>query len=166
MNGEPLRVVSCQAPNGEFVYREMAAFIERETGLSTRYVDDVPWQRRYEMLASGEAGIGFVCGLPYVRQADGPDAAYRPIAAPVMAAERYDGRPVYRSDVVVTGGDDERAARHFGPGVAKNACEPDGYLFETPQAARRLGQARLPDTGTFHHLGVHRGDAADRSSQF
>ena len=69
-------------------------------------------------------------------------------------------------DVMVAGGDDERAARHFGPGVAKDACEPDGYLFETPQAARRLGQARLPDAGAFHHLGVHRGDAADRSSQF
>ena len=38
----PIRVVSCQAPNGEFVYREMAAFIELETEIATRYVECVP----------------------------------------------------------------------------------------------------------------------------
>ena len=43
---DPLRVASWQAPNGEFVYREMAAFVERETGIATRYVECVPWPLR------------------------------------------------------------------------------------------------------------------------
>jgi phosphonate transport system substrate-binding protein len=42
-----------------------------------------------------------MCGLPYTWRADRPGARMELLAAPVMAAARYAGRPVYYSDVVV-----------------------------------------------------------------
>jgi phosphonate transport system substrate-binding protein len=59
----------------------------------------------FEQLATGEVDAAFLCGLPYARlRADGVEV--EPIAAPVVAGERYQGRPVYFSDVVVRSDDD------------------------------------------------------------
>jgi phosphonate transport system substrate-binding protein len=54
--------------------------------------------RAYETLA--EADVAFVCSLAYL---DHPTVAARfePIAAPVLAAARYAGQPIYFSDVIV-----------------------------------------------------------------
>jgi phosphonate transport system substrate-binding protein len=54
----------------------------------------------FEQLACGEVDAAFLCGTPYVRlRAAG--LRIEPIAAPVVAGERYAGRPVYFSDVIV-----------------------------------------------------------------
>jgi phosphonate transport system substrate-binding protein len=47
-----------------------------------------------------EADAGFLCGLAYVELVEG-EPALEPVAAPVLRGERYAGRPVYFSDVVV-----------------------------------------------------------------
>jgi phosphonate transport system substrate-binding protein len=52
---------------------------------------------RFVQLSMGEVDVAFLCGLPYVRLAEQLD----PLAAPVVAGERYGGRPVYFSDVIV-----------------------------------------------------------------
>jgi phosphonate transport system substrate-binding protein len=49
----------------------------------------------------GEADLGVICGLPYVWLAARRPAPVEPLAAPVLAGDRYGGRPVYYSDVVV-----------------------------------------------------------------
>jgi phosphonate transport system substrate-binding protein len=72
----------------------------------TRYVGDrlgVPTELRvgscYDGLA-GQAEVSFLCGLAYielVRQGE----PIEPLAAPLLQGERYCGRPVYFSDVIV-----------------------------------------------------------------
>jgi phosphonate transport system substrate-binding protein len=96
-----LTFVTCQAPNSEPLYEAIAKHLSATTRIHVRYDGRSSWQERYSMLTHGEAQLGVVCGLPYVRQADAPSPAYQPLAAPVMADARYGGRPVYLSDVVV-----------------------------------------------------------------
>ena len=50
----------------------------------------------------------FLCGLPYVRLR-GHGVAVEPLAAPVVGGERYGGRPVYFSDVIVRADDPARS---------------------------------------------------------
>lgn len=78
-------------------YREVVAGLSRATGHAIRLEEDVPWQRRQEQLFAGQAHLGFVCGLPYVREARELDL----LGAPVMVGARYQGRAIYFSDVVV-----------------------------------------------------------------
>jgi phosphonate transport system substrate-binding protein len=42
-----------------------------------------------------------ICGLPYVWLADRQPAPVEPLVAPVLDGDRYGGRPVYYSDVIV-----------------------------------------------------------------
>jgi phosphonate transport system substrate-binding protein len=42
-----------------------------------------------------------ICGLPYVWLADRRPPPVEPLAAPVLAGDRYAGRPIYYSDVIV-----------------------------------------------------------------
>jgi phosphonate transport system substrate-binding protein len=48
--------------------------------------------------------LAFTCGLPYVRVNAAQPGAARLLGAPVLAGERYRGRPVYFSDFVVRAG--------------------------------------------------------------
>jgi phosphonate transport system substrate-binding protein len=55
----------------------------------------------FDQFERGEADLGVICGLPYVWLAARQPAPVEPLAAPVLAGERYGGRPVYYSDVIV-----------------------------------------------------------------
>jgi phosphonate transport system substrate-binding protein len=57
--------------------------------------------RSFDQFERGEADLGVICGLPYVWLADRRPPAVEPLAAPVLAGDRYAGRPVYYSDVIV-----------------------------------------------------------------
>jgi phosphonate transport system substrate-binding protein len=54
-----------------------------------------------EALVGGGVDVAFLCGLPYVRLAALVDPPVRAVAAPVVNQHRYDGRPIYFSDVIV-----------------------------------------------------------------
>ncbi|HTE18373.1 MAG TPA: PhnD/SsuA/transferrin family substrate-binding protein [Armatimonadota bacterium] len=96
-----LKLVSMLSGNMELFIRELAGYLSSRTGLEVASVDHVPWQEREWMLDRGEAHLGFFCGLYYVRKVERPDPALELLAAPVMRGERYGGRPVYFSEVVV-----------------------------------------------------------------
>ncbi len=93
----PLRVVTYLAPNMfpvyEFITRRLAERLNRPAELAV----GTP---RYEELAE-EADVAFVCGLAYVEMVDRGEADIAPLAAPVLCGPRYEGRPVYFSDVIV-----------------------------------------------------------------
>ena len=97
--------------------------------------------RSFAQLTDGSVDFAFVCGLPYVRlSGDGVCA----IAAPVVTGDRYGGRPIYFSDVIVPA---DSSARSFGDlrGSVWAYNEPDshsGYLI------------------TLHHL-LEMGETAD-----
>jgi phosphonate transport system substrate-binding protein len=89
------------AANADLLYREIAGYLSRRTGHDIQVIDDIPWQERERLLDRGEAQIGFICGLPYVRKVDRAERWLELLAAPVMRGVRYGGRPIYFSDVVV-----------------------------------------------------------------
>ena len=89
----PLVFATYLAPRLLPVYRFIAAAVGERLGIETRLVVGTS----FDQLLSGEVDVAFLCGLPYVRLAEQLD----PLAAPVVAGDRYGGRPVYFSDVIV-----------------------------------------------------------------
>jgi ABC-type phosphate/phosphonate transport system substrate-binding protein len=61
--------------------------------------------RDFHELLDGTLDAAFLCGLPYVRLGEGVEA----LAAPVPSGDRYGGRAVYFSDVIVRTGDPARS---------------------------------------------------------
>jgi phosphonate transport system substrate-binding protein len=55
----------------------------------------------FDQFEQGEADLGVICGLPYVWLAARRPPPVEPLAAPILAGDRYAGRPVYYSDVIV-----------------------------------------------------------------
>src|SRR5436305_15345086 len=61
--------------------------------------------------ARPDLGAALMCGLPFARRAPRPTL----VAAPIPAAPRYRGRPVYCTDIVVAAGSPYRSiADTFG----------------------------------------------------
>jgi phosphonate transport system substrate-binding protein len=89
------------APNADRFYARLASWLTGATEHAVAVEDRVAWQQRAHMLARGEVHIGFVCGLTYVRDRQADRPLLELLAAPVMRADRYAGRAVYFSDVVV-----------------------------------------------------------------
>jgi phosphonate transport system substrate-binding protein len=89
---KPLRVVTLLAPNllpvYEFITRKIASALgwpaELVVGASSEDWND-------------QTDICFLCGLHYIRLA----SLLEPIAAPILQGERYSGRPIYFSDIIV-----------------------------------------------------------------
>lgn len=79
------------------VHQAIADAVGERLGMTTELVVETD----YENCRNDVNDICFVCSLPYVMfERDGVAPAV-PIAAPVLVGERYGGRPIYFSDVVV-----------------------------------------------------------------
>lgn len=92
-----LRFGTFLAPNMLPTYQAIADAVGGRLGASTELVVETD----YENCIDDINDVCFVCSLPYViydRQGLSPAV---PIAAPVLTGERYAGRPIYFSDVVV-----------------------------------------------------------------
>jgi len=103
-----LKVISIQSDNAASVCRQVASYLGDRLHISTEFVDDIPWREREHMLDTGQAHVGWICGLPYVRKVDRPRPHVELVAAPVMEHSRYQGLPVYFSDVIVRSGSEFR----------------------------------------------------------
>ena len=85
------------APNVLPVYEAVAQEVGRRLAIPTELVVETS----YESCQRDLYEVCFVCSLPYVtfeRQGIAPAV---PVAAPVLAGDRYGGRPIYYSDVIV-----------------------------------------------------------------
>ena len=92
-----LRFGTYLAPSVLPVYGTVTEEVGRRLGVATELVVETS----YESCRRDENDVCFVCSLPYVSfEREGLDIA-EPIAAPVLAGDRYAGRPVYFSDVIV-----------------------------------------------------------------
>jgi phosphonate transport system substrate-binding protein len=89
------------AENTEAVCLAIAAYLELMVRVPTRYVSGIPWQEREAGFDRGEIDILWLCGLPYVQKAAHAESDMELLAVPVPLSERYQGRAVYFSDVVV-----------------------------------------------------------------
>lgn len=85
------------APNMMHVYQAIADEVGARLGLSTELVVETD----YENCRNDVNDICFVCSLPYVHFEREGIAPADPIAAPVLRGDRYSGRPIYFSDVIV-----------------------------------------------------------------
>lgn len=94
-----LTLATCQAVNTVPISRAMAAYLSRQLGRPVRFLDGHDWRDAYAGIAAGRIDLGWICGRPYVDLVAAAPIAL--LAAPVMAAKRYGGRPIYFSDVVV-----------------------------------------------------------------
>jgi phosphonate transport system substrate-binding protein len=72
----------------------------RELGCRTELVVGAS----FDQFRIGEIDAGFICGLPYVQLVRQAAAPVELLAAPVLRGDRYAGRPIYFSDVIVRRG--------------------------------------------------------------
>ena len=96
-----ITVTTCQAAIAEFFVQQVVDYLAARLEMPVQFVNDIPWQERQRRLDAGQIDIGWICGAPYVRRIDQQLADIELLAAPVMAAARYDHQPVYFSDIVV-----------------------------------------------------------------
>ena len=92
-----LRFGTFLAPNIMPVYEAVIEVVARRLGIETELFIETD----YAACAKDENEVCFVCSLPYVefeRQGISPAV---PIAAPVLQGDRYGGKPIYFSDVIV-----------------------------------------------------------------
>ena len=92
-----LRIATFLAPNMLPVYEFLAAAFGRELGCSAELVLGAS----FDQFGNGEIDAGFICGLPYVQLTRQVPAPVELLAAPVLRGDRYAGRPIYFSDVIV-----------------------------------------------------------------
>ncbi|MCA9255024.1 MAG: PhnD/SsuA/transferrin family substrate-binding protein [Phycisphaerales bacterium] len=81
--------------NGKDVYHDVVDYFQQKLGRPCELVEDLSYRTVNSMLASGAIDVGFICGLPYVVEADQAPPHIRIIAAPVMRAAHYENRPEY-----------------------------------------------------------------------
>jgi phosphonate transport system substrate-binding protein len=92
----PLHFANFLAPNMSSVYAYVAMRLGRLAGGSTFTAGT-----SVDQLRDGSVDVAFLCGLPYIRLSrDQPDLLAL-LAAPVLAEPRYEGQPIYFSDVIV-----------------------------------------------------------------
>lgn len=92
-----LRFGTFLAPNMMPVYTAIADAVGETLGLTTELVVETD----YENCRRDVNDVCFVCSLPYIHfEREGVTPAL-PIAAPVLKGDRYEGRPIYFSDVIV-----------------------------------------------------------------
>jgi phosphonate transport system substrate-binding protein len=92
-----IRFATFLAPSMYPVYEAIARYVGKRLGIQTElFVGS-----SFDQFSNGEAEVGFICGLPYVELARQAPAPVEPLVAPVLEGERYGGKPVYFSDVIV-----------------------------------------------------------------
>jgi phosphonate transport system substrate-binding protein len=91
-----LRILTYLAPNLFWFYQ----FISRYLAKKLRYPTELSVGSGYSELLD-QADIAFICGLPYVEHTPLGVPHFEPLVAPVLIGDRYGGKPIYFSDVIV-----------------------------------------------------------------
>jgi phosphonate transport system substrate-binding protein len=92
----PLQLVTYLAPNLFWFYE----FISRYLAERLRCATEIQVGSDYTQMAE-RGDLVFVCGLPYVELTRRGMPRLEPLVAPVLEGERYGGKPIYFSDVIV-----------------------------------------------------------------
>jgi ABC-type phosphate/phosphonate transport system substrate-binding protein len=93
----PLRVASHLAPGVEPLYAFLADYLAERLGRRAEFVV----AESYERCALDIDDVCFVCSVPYLLFADAGRIDMEVVAAPVLLGDRYGGKPIYFSDVIV-----------------------------------------------------------------
>ena len=96
-----IRLASFLAANARPLYERIESYLAGRLDVPVELLADVPWEEQHRRLDGGDIEVAFICGLPYSQKHDRSDRPVELLGAPVMAAPRYQGRPVYYTDVIV-----------------------------------------------------------------
>jgi phosphonate transport system substrate-binding protein len=96
MSFSPLRFATFLAPNMLPVYSFMTSRLGKRLGVRIQLTVGSD----YAEIAEG-VDAAFICGLAYIELLRQGKADFEPLAAPLLEGERFAGRPVYFSDVIV-----------------------------------------------------------------
>ena len=156
-----LRFGTFLAPNIMPVYEAVTEEVGRRLGIETELFVETD----YEACARDENEVCFVCSLPYVDYERRGISPAVPVAAPVLEGERYGGRPVYFSDVIVHGDSPFRSfldlrghswaynepLSHSGYGITRyhllEVGETSGFFSEVIEAGFHETSMRLVAAG-------------------
>jgi phosphonate transport system substrate-binding protein len=100
----PLRIALSAAfvsEHGVPVYRRIVDYLEDRLGRDIEFVTGLGYDTINDMLNDAALDVAFVSGMPYVLLHDQPGLDVELLAAPVMKAARYQGKPVLYSDLIV-----------------------------------------------------------------
>jgi phosphonate transport system substrate-binding protein len=89
----------------EPLYEFLAGYLAERIGRQPEFVV----ADSYERCAQDVDDVCFVCSVPYLLFADSGRIDMEVVAAPVLLGDRYGGRPVYFSDVIVAAGSPHRS---------------------------------------------------------
>ena len=87
------------SPNLYRTHEYIASYIGEKLGYSTLLM--LGDRQSLEGFVEGRVHIGFICGLPYTHLAKHPTCPIELLVAPVLKGKRYQGKPIYFSDVIV-----------------------------------------------------------------
>jgi phosphonate transport system substrate-binding protein len=79
------------------VYQFITDYLGQKLGCPTELREGVS----FDQFGAGQLDLGFICGLPYVQLTRQSPPPVELLAAPVLQGDRYGGRPIYFSDVIV-----------------------------------------------------------------
>jgi phosphonate transport system substrate-binding protein len=87
---------------GVGVYEDISKYLEKKTGMKTRFITGLSYSAVNAMIEKGAAHLAFVCGYPYILSHDGKNAPpTKLLAAPVNELPLYKDQPKYYSYVIV-----------------------------------------------------------------
>ena len=129
------------APNIRPLYEFVVEQVGVELGMPARLVTG----DSYQPIREGVVDFVFLCGLPYVFLRREDPTSVEAIAAPIVGEDRYGGRPVYFSDVIVGAGSEaESFADLRGCSWAYNERDSHSGYLVTLNHLLRIGE-----TGSF-----------------
>jgi phosphonate transport system substrate-binding protein len=167
-----LRLASFLADNARPIYERIARYLGSRLDVPVELLAGVPLVERHRRLDAGEIDVAFICGLPYSQKHDRADRPVELLCAPVMAAPRYGGQPVYFTDVVVRHEDPARTfadlrgrrwayndtGSHSGYNVVRHHLltlgETGGYFGQVISGGTHQGSLRLLLAGDVDAAGI------------
>ncbi|MDH5485217.1 MAG: PhnD/SsuA/transferrin family substrate-binding protein [Gammaproteobacteria bacterium] len=102
-NHQEIRVVMSAAfvsDTGIKVYDDIFHYLGEKLGQKVVFISGFSYSTINNMLDSGMADIGFICGLPYVIKHDQPQPAIELLLAPIMKDAKYKNKPIYYSYII------------------------------------------------------------------
>jgi phosphonate transport system substrate-binding protein len=134
-----LRFATFLAPSIFPVYQFVAEYVGQRLGCPT----ELAVGESFDEFAEGKADVGFICGLPYVQLSRIDPSPVELLAVPVLQGERYGGRPVYFSDVIVRRGSPLRSFEDLrGCRWAYNDLDSHSGYNITRYRLLRMGETR------------------------
>lgn len=98
---QPLSFTSIQAANADTTCQAITQYVGKQLGGDFQYFAPPAWQMREQAFDKQSVRVCWMCGAVYVRKLRQNEAPVELLAAPVMASDRYQNKPIYFSDVIV-----------------------------------------------------------------